>query len=69
MDHIVPRRWIEEARMGLFRPSTQSFICIEPHSLFRLDEIDSPKRDENVVLDANGFGKASYVDTRSDIRR
>ncbi|UEM08578.1 hypothetical protein J4G43_027790 [Bradyrhizobium barranii subsp. barranii] len=58
MDHTVPRRWIEEARLGLFRPSTQSFLCTEPHSLVRLDEIEPPKRNENVALDANGFGKA-----------
>ncbi len=57
MDHTVPRRWIEEARLGLFKPSTRGFLCIEHHELVEIDAIIPPKRNEDVVLDENGFSK------------
>lgn len=58
MDHTVPRRWIEEARLGLFVPSTPAFLCVEPHQRVPLDIIEPPMRNEDVPLDENGFGKA-----------
>ncbi|MEH2480179.1 hypothetical protein V1282_003536 [Nitrobacteraceae bacterium AZCC 2146] len=69
MDHVIPREWIDESRMGGFCPLTSAWSCVKPHELIPVEIIQPPMRDVGVMLDQNGFRKNGIIYTLERIRR
>jgi hypothetical protein len=68
MVHEIPPEWIEAVGVVAFQPTAQSYRCDVPHTLMALTDIDLPRRNEGVTLDANGFGRARMVRILEGIR-
>jgi hypothetical protein len=64
----VPVEWIAQSGLTDFTPTRSAFKCDDPHVLIALADIEPPKRNAGIALDANGFGRERMMKILEGIR-